>query len=140
FSFAVGRGAVSVKECDPGKCLWLHRIHAGAASQNTCHARYPQVTSRPCANPGFPVKNIIGSICALATPFRAEALDLAAFGVLIDYQLAAGTQGLVVAGSTGEAHALDQAEYDRLLAFAVERVAGRVPVLAGTGGANTNKT
>jgi len=86
------------------------------------------------------VKNIIGSICALATPFRAEALDLAAFGVLIDYQLAAGTQGLVVAGSTGEAHALDQAEYDRLLAFAVERVAGRVPVLAGTGGANTNKT
>jgi len=89
---------------------------------------------------GFPLKNIIGSICALATPFRAEALDLAAFGVLIDYQLAAGTQGLVVAGSTGEAHALDQAEYDRLLAFAVERVAGRVPVLAGTGGANTNKT
>ena len=86
------------------------------------------------------MKNILGSICALATPFRGDALDLAAYGALIDYQLAAGTQGLVVAGSTGEAHALDQAEYDRLLEFAVERIASRVPVLAGTGTANTNKT
>ena len=86
------------------------------------------------------MKTIHGSICALATPFRADALDLTAFGALIDYQLAAGTQALVVAGSTGEAHALEQAEYDRLLQFAVERIAGRVPVLAGTGTANTNKT
>jgi 4-hydroxy-tetrahydrodipicolinate synthase len=86
------------------------------------------------------LKKIIGSICALATPFRADALDLDAFATLIDYQLAAGTQALVVAGSTGEAHALDQAEFDRLLAFAVDRVAGRVPVLAGTGTANTRKT
>jgi 4-hydroxy-tetrahydrodipicolinate synthase len=86
------------------------------------------------------LKKIIGSICALATPFRGEALDLDAFATLIDYQLAAGTQGLVVAGSTGEAHALEPAESDRLLAFAVERVAGRVPVLAGTGTANTHKT
>ena len=86
------------------------------------------------------MKKIIGSICALATPFRADALDLEAFATLIDYQLAAGTQALVVAGSTGEAHALDQAEYDCLLAFAVERVARCVPVLAGTGTANTRKT
>ena len=86
------------------------------------------------------MKKFLGSICALATPFRADALDLEAFATLIDYQLAAGTHALVVAGSTGEAHALDQIEYDRLLAFAVERVAGRVPVLAGTGGANTRKT
>jgi 4-hydroxy-tetrahydrodipicolinate synthase len=86
------------------------------------------------------LKKIIGSICALATPFRGEALDLDAFATLIDYQLAAGTQGVVVAGSTGEAHALEPAESDRLLAFAVERVAGRVPVLAGTGTANTHKT
>ena len=102
--------------------------------------RIPASNIANLPNPGFPLKNIIGSICALATPFRAEALDLAAFGVLIDYQLAAGTQALVVAGSTGEAHALDQTEYDRLLAFAVERIGGRVPVLAGTGGANTAKT
>jgi len=86
------------------------------------------------------LNQLFGSICALATPFRADALDLDAFAALVDYQLDAGTQALVVAGSTGEAHALDQAEYDRLLAFAVERVHGRVPVLAGTGTANTRKT
>jgi 4-hydroxy-tetrahydrodipicolinate synthase len=86
------------------------------------------------------VKEIAGSICALATPFRGDALDLTAFAALIDYQLAGGTQALVVAGSTGEAHALDAAEFDRLLAFAVEHVAGRVAVLAGTGTANTRKT
>ena len=85
--------------------------------------------------------NIRGSICALATPFAADgALDLPAFGRLLDYQLAGGTQALVVAGSTGEAHMLEHDEFDRLLAYAVERVAGRVPVIAGTGEAGTAKT
>ena len=85
--------------------------------------------------------NIRGSICALATPFAADgALDLAAFGRLLDHQLAGGTQALVVAGSTGEAHMLEPDEFDRLLAFALERVAGRVPVIAGTGEAGTAKT
>jgi 4-hydroxy-tetrahydrodipicolinate synthase len=85
--------------------------------------------------------NIGGSICALVTPFAASgALDLEAFARLLDYQLAGGTQALVVAGSTGEAHMLEHDEYDRLLAFAVERVAGRVPVIAGTGEAGTVKT
>lgn len=86
------------------------------------------------------MKRFVGSICALATPFRGDELDLAAFGALIDYQLAGGTQGLVVAGSTGEAHALSDAEFERALAFALEHVGGRVPVLAGTGTANTRKT
>jgi len=86
------------------------------------------------------LNSIGGSICALATPFRGDAPDLSAFAALIDHQLAGGTQALVVAGSTGEAHALDQDEYDRLLAFAVKHVGGRVPVLAGTGTANTRKT
>ena len=67
--------------------------------------------------------NIRGSICALVTPFSTDgALDLAAFGRLLDFQIAGGTQAVVVAGSTGEAHMLEHAEYDRLLAFAVERV------------------
>ena len=85
--------------------------------------------------------NIRGSICALVTPFAADgALDLQAFGRVLDYQLAGGTQALVVAGSTGEAHMLEHDEFDRLLAFAVEHVAGRVPVIAGTGEAGTAKT
>jgi 4-hydroxy-tetrahydrodipicolinate synthase len=85
--------------------------------------------------------NIRGSICALVTPFAADgALDLPAFGRLLDQQLAGGTQALVVAGSTGEAHMLEHDEFDRLLAFALEHVAGRVPVIAGTGEAGTAKT
>jgi 4-hydroxy-tetrahydrodipicolinate synthase len=88
----------------------------------------------------FALNSIVGSICALATPFRGGAVDFDAFSRLIDFQLENGTQGFVVAGSTGEAHALDQDEYDRLLRHAVARVGGRVAVLAGTGTANTRKT
>jgi 4-hydroxy-tetrahydrodipicolinate synthase len=84
---------------------------------------------------------IHGSVCALVTPFGSDgALDLAAFGRLLDFQIAGGTQAVVVAGSTGEAHMLEHDEYDRLLAFAVEHVAGRIPVVAGTGEAGTAKT
>ena len=88
-----------------------------------------------------PIPFLAGSITALATPFAADGrLDLAAWARLIDAQLAGGTQALVVAGSTGEAAALDEADYDRLLEDAVAQVAGRVPVLAGTGLSNTAKT
>ena len=86
------------------------------------------------------MKSIAGSICALATPFRGGAVDFDAFSRLIDFQLEGGTQGLVVAGSTGEAHALEQTEYDQLLRHAVSRVGGRATILAGTGTANTRKT
>lgn len=65
---------------------------------------------------------------------------MAAFGRLLDFQIAGGTQAVVVAGSTGEAHMLEQDEYDRLLSFAVKHVAGRIPVIAGTGEAGTAKT
>lgn len=86
------------------------------------------------------MKKLTGSICALATPFRSGALDLDAFVRLLDHQIDGGTRGVVVAGSTGEAHALEQAEYDRLLTLAIDHVGGRIAVLAGTGGANTEKT
>ncbi|MCX7515295.1 4-hydroxy-tetrahydrodipicolinate synthase [Frateuria sp. STR12] len=85
--------------------------------------------------------DIRGSICALVTPFAADgSLDLPAFARLLDQQLAGGTQALVVAGSTGEAHMLEQDEFERLLAFAVDHVGGRVPVIAGTGEAGTART
>jgi 4-hydroxy-tetrahydrodipicolinate synthase len=86
-----------------------------------------------------------GSITALATPFTASGdpdgeLDLPAWDRLIQTQIAAGTQGVVVAGSTGEANALSDEEYETLLRRAVAVVAGRIPVLAGTGLSNTAKT
>ena len=82
-----------------------------------------------------------GSITALATPFTAAGeIDLPAWQRLLQGQLDAGTRGVVVAGSTGEAAALFDAEYDTLLRTAVEQVGGRIPVLAGTGQSNTAKT
>lgn len=82
-----------------------------------------------------------GSITALATPFDAAGeLDLDAWQRLLQLQLDSGTQAVVVAGSTGEAAALYDAEFDLLLRSAVEFIAGRIPVLAGTGMSNTAKT
>ncbi|WP_188661564.1 4-hydroxy-tetrahydrodipicolinate synthase [Arenimonas soli] len=82
-----------------------------------------------------------GSITALATPFTAAGEpDFPAWSRLIDRQIEAGTAGIVVAGSTGEAAALTDAEYMALLRAAVAQVAGRIPVLAGTGHSNTAKT
>lgn len=82
-----------------------------------------------------------GSITALATPFDATgALDRDAWIRLLEAQIAAGTQGLVVAGSTGEAATLEDHEYEWLVTSAVTISAGRLPVLAGTGMSGTAKT
>lgn len=82
-----------------------------------------------------------GSITALATPFTvAGEIDLDAWRRLLQLQLDGGTQALVVAGSTGEAPALLEAEYETLLRTAVEAARGAIPVLAGTGLSNTDKT
>ena len=84
---------------------------------------------------------ISGSITALATPFTAAGeLDLDSWHRLLQLQIDGGTRAVVVAGSTGEAAALYDIEYDTLLRTAVEFVAGRIPVLAGTGLSNTAKT
>lgn len=85
--------------------------------------------------------HLSGSITALATPFTAGGdLDFDAWTRLIDRQIAGGTRGIVVAGSTGEAAALSDPEYSALLVAAVGQVAGRMVVLAGTGQSNTAKT
>jgi 4-hydroxy-tetrahydrodipicolinate synthase len=97
--------------------------------------------TRPQASVSPSQSRLTGSITALATPFDADGkLDEAAWKRSIDRQLAAGTQALVVAGSTGEAAALFDIEYDLLLRTAVEQVGGRIPVLAGTGLSNTART
>ncbi|MEO6364995.1 MAG: 4-hydroxy-tetrahydrodipicolinate synthase [Luteimonas sp.] len=82
-----------------------------------------------------------GSVTALATPFNAAGeVDFDAWQRLLARQLEGGTQGIVVAGSTGEAAALYDVEYDAILRTAVEAILGRIPVLAGTGLSNTAKT
>jgi 4-hydroxy-tetrahydrodipicolinate synthase len=84
---------------------------------------------------------LIGSITALITPFSASGdIDFPAWSRLLQAQLDAGTQAIVVAGSTGEAASLSDDEYARLLEQAVNVCGGRIPVLAGTGQSNTAKT
>jgi len=85
--------------------------------------------------------SISGLITALATPFRADGtVDAEAWQRLLARQLAAGVQGVVVAGSTGEAAALADEEYDALLRAAVATLGGRMPVMAGTGASATART
>ncbi|MBN6152269.1 4-hydroxy-tetrahydrodipicolinate synthase [Xanthomonas sp. AmX2] len=85
--------------------------------------------------------SLSGIITALATPFQGNGdLDLDAWRQLLKRQLDGGVQGVVVAGSTGEAATLLDEEYDLLLREAVKAIAGQVPVLAGTGLSGTAKT
>lgn len=82
-----------------------------------------------------------GSITALTTPFSESGLiDLNAWRAQIDIQLNSGTSAIVVAGSTGEAAALSDAEFSQLIELASIRVSARVPVIVGTGHSSTAKT
>lgn len=75
-----------------------------------------------------------GSATALVTPFdRQGELDERALQSLIDWQLSQGTDALVVCATTGECATLSDREWSRVVSLAVERAAGRVPVIAGTG-------
>ena len=81
-----------------------------------------------------------GSLVAIVTPMTAEgALDLPAFDSLIEWHIANGTHGIVVVGTTGESATLTFDEHNELVAYCVERVAGRLPVIAGTGSNNTEE-
>lgn len=75
-----------------------------------------------------------GSAVAIVTPFTADGqVNYPAFGKLIDFQIENGTDAIVVCGTTGEASTLTHEEHLECIRFCVERVAGRVPVIAGTG-------
>jgi 4-hydroxy-tetrahydrodipicolinate synthase len=76
---------------------------------------------------------IEGAIAAIVTPFNNGRIDEAALRDLIDFQLANGTQGIVPCGTTGESPTLSHSEHERVVEIAVEHVAKRVPVIAGTG-------
>jgi 4-hydroxy-tetrahydrodipicolinate synthase len=78
-----------------------------------------------------------GSMVALVTPFRDGKVDEAALARLVDLHLAAGTDGIVPCGTTGESPTLSPDERQRVTAAVVERVRGRIPVLAGGPGNNT---
>src|SRR5262249_30787871 len=78
-----------------------------------------------------------GVITALATPFRDGAVDADAFAALLEHQIAAGVDGVVPVGTTGESAVLSHEEHQRVVSLCVEVVAGRVKVLAGAGSNRT---
>jgi 4-hydroxy-tetrahydrodipicolinate synthase len=82
-----------------------------------------------------------GSIPALVTPMRADgAVDFPAWDRLLDFHVAEGTDGVVVGGTTGESPTLETAEVVELVQRAKARLAGRMPVIAGSGTNSTAKS
>ncbi len=80
-----------------------------------------------------------GSLVAIVTPFKNGKLDERSLGDLIEWQISSGTHGIVPCGTTGESATLTHAEHDRVVAFTVEVVRRRVPVVAGTGSNSTDE-
>lgn len=78
-----------------------------------------------------------GVATAVITPFNENGVDYDAFAKIIDWQIDSGIDGLVVCGTTGEASTLTDEEHRQVIDFAVKQVAGRVPVIAGTGSNDT---
>jgi 4-hydroxy-tetrahydrodipicolinate synthase len=88
----------------------------------------------------FAIQDLRGSIPPLVVPFRDGNVDFSAQARLIETVLAGGSHGIVVNGTTGEPTSLTLAERKALLESAVKAVAGRVPVVAATGGQNFAET
>lgn len=79
-----------------------------------------------------------GSLVALVTPMTESGdVDHVAFGRLLDWHAREGTDGIVVCGTTGESPTVTAGEAAELLQIAVQRIGGRIPVIAGTGGNST---
>ncbi len=83
---------------------------------------------------------IRGSIPAIVTPMQEDgSLDLPALRRLLDWHIAEGSDAVVVVGTTGESPTVDMDEHCTLIRATVEHVAGRIPVIAGTGANSTSE-
>lgn len=80
-----------------------------------------------------------GSAVALITPFHNGQIDYKALETIIELQIAAGSDAIVALGTTGEASTLSAEEREEATRFFVEHVSGRIPVIVGTGGNNTEE-
>lgn len=80
-----------------------------------------------------------GSMVALVTPFKDGRFDRKAYGKLVDWQIAEGTDAIIPCGTTGESATLDFEEHSKVVEACVKAVRGRVPVIAGTGANSTEE-
>ncbi len=78
-----------------------------------------------------------GVATALITPLTEKGVDYPAFKKLIEWQISEGINALVICGTTGESSTLSDEEHRQVLKFAIDTVAGRVPMIAGTGSNDT---
>jgi 4-hydroxy-tetrahydrodipicolinate synthase len=78
-----------------------------------------------------------GAGVAIVTPFKDGKVDFPGLGQLIDWQISQGIDAIIVCGTTGEASTLNDKEHIETVQFAVEKVSGRVPVIAGAGSNDT---
>ena len=86
------------------------------------------------------MKNTIftGMATAIVTPMHTDgSIDYEALGRFVEFQIGSGINGLVVMGTTGENATIEPEDQKNVIAYTVEKVAGRVPVIAGTGTNNT---
>ena len=83
---------------------------------------------------------IEGSIVALVTPMKSDgAVDKESLKKLVDYHIEQGTDSIVAMGTTGESATLDEDEHCAVIQWIVEAVAGRIPIIAGTGANSTSE-
>ncbi len=78
-----------------------------------------------------------GSCTAMITPFTEDGIDFERMGTLLERQTENGTAAVVIAGTTGEAATLHTEEYEGLIAYCARRIAGRMKLIAGIGGNDT---
>lgn len=80
------------------------------------------------------IRDLTGSIVALVTPFDQDgSIDFAALKRLVDWHLDQGTDAILTLGTTGESSTMTHEEDDAVVEFVVDRVSGRIPVIAGSG-------
>ena len=82
-----------------------------------------------------------GSGVALVTPFHEdESINYDKLDEMLDYHCTHGTDSIIICGTTGESSTLSEEEHMECIKFAIERVKGRIPVIAGTGSNSTYTT
>jgi 4-hydroxy-tetrahydrodipicolinate synthase len=85
-------------------------------------------------------KGISGSMPAIVTPMHEDgSLDYASLRSLLDWHVAEGSDGIVIVGTSGESPTVSVEEHCELIRVTVEQIAGRIPVIAGTGGNSTTE-
>ena len=75
----------------------------------------------------------------IITPFLDGKIDTSSYAQLIDHYIAKGIDGLIPMGTTGESPTITDSEFERLIAFTLEIVGGRIPVIVGAGGNDTSR-